>query len=604
MIKNIFIFLLLCGLAAAWTPGYAPPSCVSQYSIVGVNFSYSPQSAPISCVINTSLIYGSMVFNTPQYTTTSAKILFVSLPNDNLNHTGSMTKAASVGNAIAFSNGSTIINITTNGASTLFLNQALTGIGYNLSIFQDASLLGSIAINTGNTFNITFYPPTAPDASSDSVTLPSYISSSPFEMSYLTIPILGSPYYWYVSSYNNSAVLRSDFATSGLEPIPNISNYYRANLFYGSPPTAIKPKITYFPLQKAFPDFYNTSDGTIYLKNNTPAYIYDTNLGCWFNALPLIVADNTTIQSNSNVVLISCQSGLPNSSAIVPPVLPLFYSCAQSGPAENLQYTIQSLFSLPMNHSVSYSGQNGSGTYAINNASLYYTVNATQYPSINYTVNNYLLCQYANSSTLLGLAQIPLNNSMARAFMGFMFISSLASSAFIPFSAVFSIMVNDYYHFVPNTTMVLLVIMAGIVSALALWNGESTLKRMLIHISVAFSFIILISTQALVNLGSYTAKINARWEAIIAFAMSGLSITSNPLSILAVLPQSPAFILNLLLLLLDAPFFVLNVLTTLISSSLPAWVPTFTLLNGVAVGLTAIILIKAYEVVTNKFRPT
>ena len=41
--------LMLASFSFAWTAGYAPPSCVQQYSLNGMNFSYEPNNNAMSC---------------------------------------------------------------------------------------------------------------------------------------------------------------------------------------------------------------------------------------------------------------------------------------------------------------------------------------------------------------------------------------------------------------------------------------------------------------------------------------------------------------------------------------------------------------------------
>lgn len=320
------LFILFAGFSFAWNEAYTPPSCLQQYSILGVNFTYSTNNALIPCDASTTLVNitgqtnasiagnGIPIFaagTQPLKTTVTAAgtslrnygNLNITLANVTgsftMNVTGTANSPAinwarfncSVGSAtsqltiwfnqtaVGSNNTSTVLTFTRlNSSAWNITSNATTSsvlLDNNLKIYADAYTGASAAASASCTFNITYL-----NVSNSTFT---NISTGIYEG-------FSSPY-----------MLWSDFKVARSNAV--VTNYCRALLYFNNPyygNIQLIPKISYIPNTDAFAYFINSSDNSAYLPNNTISYVFDSVTSVWY-IVPATICTNSTVISLSTL---------------------------------------------------------------------------------------------------------------------------------------------------------------------------------------------------------------------------------------------------------------------------------------------------------------
>jgi hypothetical protein len=335
-------FMLFASLSFAWTTGYAPPSCQTQYTVNGANFTYAASGTPIcgdvtsACYLPiniTSNISGSgAVSNT--YTTTStvmtvtgvtgsctgspcnwggsgtaqqALLLEVNVPTPvNVSYSAGWANAGGsasavgwikneTGGNITFSNsGSTsvsyIFNITRTGAS-LFITNGTSNLTTSTSYFKmnvSGDCVGGQAYGTSSCS--ASYVATFPAALT--------LSNRTWDNSSSVGMCTGGRYY----GFHNGSMLLSDFKTGS--STSNTSQYCQALLYFNNPyygNVQLIPAITYIPGTNAYANFINSTTYSAYIPNNSISYIYDSITSGWYIVPATVCTLFTTIGSVSTL---------------------------------------------------------------------------------------------------------------------------------------------------------------------------------------------------------------------------------------------------------------------------------------------------------------
>ena len=585
--------LMLCiSLGFAWS-SFIPPSCLSSYSILGVNFTYSVIGQYYSCSIGNATPFGYI-------TTTQTGGLNISSNQYRL----STTSAAGITTAT--------INQPNGNTSGLAIGSALGGANASISCANNTSnkiatvsdeyLLITVTVNSTDVFYKDNVSQNFSCPISSQIILSSYTNGGTPTLIYINITnttsftelsissvantgvtTLGSHYMSYNTITNRT--LRSDFKT-GFTYInsTSTSTYGKALLYYSG--NTIIPKITYIPGVDAVADFYNGTNNVAYIMNNTVMYVFDSLTNQWYIVPATVLSDTTTIYTiatlfyNAGSVTTSFQ--LPN--------LPLQKTCFQNGD----QYSIYSLFPSTVSHVVYYDNGTSFLNYNTNAAILNYSVNTSLYPNINYTVNGFDECLRNANTSLFGLSPIGMPSNSYQPITWLLFIGSIGISLAVPFAIVLPVLLNEMFSLMTLDYMAETVVLVGVVSVLLRGSDKNTVKASIVYF--LFGIVILAAFFAHSSLpspdftgavGNITTIIQDPTKADI-----GTFVVGAPNFIVAIF----GFVLNLPTLLSNAIFTPLAVISPPIYSFLSSFLTVF------IYGAYVYILLVAWEKIANRYQ--
>ena len=307
MIKELVAMLMLLSVSFAWSAGFTPPSCIQQYNILGVNFTLTTSEQSIPCAGLNSMFFGfrhtigeanQLYPGYSEYNSTA--ITLVKSPSGPYGMLYNTTMPIS-GNYIITGTGSIYVYC---DANATHVTPPITMIDYNATTYKINN--SGTSIYCLKSQNLFAYASTEGGA----LYYPIYNMSTSTEM-YFPATIgntwIGNTSYYL--SYLNGEILRSDFKnnTNMIINNSNISSYCRTLLYFNNPyygNIQLIPKITYIPGVNAFPNFYNTSDNSAYIPNNTLSYVFDGVTSTWY-IIPAytcssysIIGSTSTLQYN------------------------------------------------------------------------------------------------------------------------------------------------------------------------------------------------------------------------------------------------------------------------------------------------------------------
>lgn len=656
MIKNLMLFALMLSMAFAWTSGYEPPPCVDAYAVLGYNFTATTNGTTYACVSSNwrSLVpwaaayaqgvvsgkwansYAKTSGTNPAYAwvnytlgnassknytatgtatanatgwadnnQTTESSMTIELPFPCASTSFTMIEQLSAepdwigsyqqGNVSAqFSTSPTLWfnhSIATSTAGTVtksqLLNVTCSGANYMLSdgtgsySSSDHSISISIRTNTSHTA-----PPTRSGATRATFNITGSGQSSGTSWTENSSWNTTNGYPDYIS-LNGNKTIRSDFKT-GTTAIMSGVGFMRALLYFGD--TIITPLISY-DLSNATMQFYNSS-GYSFIRNNTIAYVFDAVTGQWY-IVPAYSAQNFGDVYTLGTFLFQEQGNMTPSITI--PKIPVALSCVQDADS----YNIDASWSDVGTQTVYYGNNDTRLIYSITNASLHYSVDTTLYPLVNYTYNGVQKCG-SNGGSLLGIT-LPSMGDALKPFQAVLFLSMMAVSAVIPFALIFPVIINDAFSLMPVVEMALLVVLTGVVSAFVNHKGELSLKSLVVYIIFGMAIMLYyMDTGGMSGTSAFTG-INS--------AFNDLSdiVSGNSGEGAFLLFAIPATAVNLLvqlgLFLIALPLQFGGILTSLIGQISPQLGSAITLLRldvAFSIGATAFILLKLYEVISNR----
>jgi hypothetical protein len=611
--------LLLLSISFAWVTGYGPPSCMTQYSVLGVNFTDGvTEGATAGCPTNTN--YTAIYSGGADSTVWDIGYSLGSMATVKQNFSG----VVSSGTYGAYNDNNTITvkAIATNATAVIKTTTSVAladlNVTYQVSNGSDAITMTILGGNNTTTkaFNVTtttitdgtttlnlpsgiFYAScllASPQHTSFSITF-AYTCNfsmaatmfSGADSTMATLSEQGYTAYYYISRFGGK-MLRSDFG-SGNVTDPNPATYSKALLYYGG--LTLQPRITYIPSTNAFFSFYNTTNNVAYLPNNTVVYILDGTTLQWYVVPATTFIDTSTIYTISTLFYNSLSS-----TATYPlPVLPISRMCRQSGDL----YLITSTYSQSVQHIVYFDNGTNFSNYLANGATLNYSVNTSLYQNVNYTVNGNSECLRDSDTSMLGFSALNIPVSTYRPILYLLWIASLGISLAVPFAAVFPILLNDLFDIISVTTMGELLVAIGIVSVLIRGSDKNTVKASLVYIL----FGIIIITNFYIHSGVTTPEFTS--------VTSNLTQSVGNLSSLAGDPTKanlggfsaalPTFIISVFTLILQFPSILSSaMLTPLKLLSMPIYTAAAQFLTVFIYGAYVYILLVAWEKIANRFQ--
>jgi hypothetical protein len=616
--KNLIAFALLL-FACVTFASLTPPSCVPAYSLLGGTFMVQP-SANISCNGNTSLLYGITTNGNWSLTYgscvegikggvgfTGGRVKFQPQIVTNCGGASSVYAVATIRMPISgnytFSYfgeaGDTFGGASITGTSTGTL------IDYNSTDYQ-INAASTSYIQKGGSATISMIMPDIGGGCTCSqlsgrqyIIIDSYTVSTPAGYSTIGTTGLGVSDVHYYGYYNNALTITDIMTGSNISPILAPGAPMRALVYYGD--RAIVPLITYNPTKYAFPVFYNVSNGVAFLNNNTVIYILDNSTLQWYIVPAFSV---NTYADTLSLGTILWTGSVPSVSSSI--VLPIALSCTRSSNS----LAISSQFQNSGTHIVTYGNSTNQSVYSLIGTTFAYSVDLSTAPIVNYTFNGITYCSNANANTtLLGLNVVTFPNYFKP--IGYIFfIGALGISAVVPFALIFPVMMNDAFSYMSVIQMAIIICVVGVISAFVNHRGELSMKSLGVYLMFAMALLMYFfsagSLTGVTDPATGTAYFASLQSAFKSFSdiIYGNS-TSQAIGLFAI----PAVAVNLLVQL--AIFFVTLPITFtsmmmsmigMVSSPLYSAIKMLYLDTALAVGATAFMLLKLYEVISNRFR--
>jgi hypothetical protein len=594
------LLLLLIPLSFAFTD---MPSCITQYSLLGSNFTITDTGQNFTCGVSTAFYTGGWfgavtpinVFLTYQYnsshtvfyssTLSIAQLFNISVPSSG-NYTHEFnTGGASVSLNISNHNHPTE-RILLTGASMVYFNET-NSTHYNISYSGSAT---SILIQKNDSIDIQFY---AAAASSYLFYFQNYNTTK--ELNFYgdyaryfnsTIrDVFGTQAYISLNGVNGK-IVRSDFCGgscgSAMVNSTAADSYCKAMIYYGG--ATIYPKITYTPGLSAFGYWYNASSGIAYIPNNTAVYVLDSTTNTWY-FVPSLSCDNFVDTYTISALYYSAGVSY---SAISMPLIPTTLSCSQSGN----NYTISSLYPMTVTHVVYYNnGTDFNATSSVSSA-FSFTINTNQYPNVNYTVNGVTTCWRSSNATLLGTAINWPSGGFEKYVAYLPFLTALAASTWNPFGLLFVAYISDAYQLMSAETTATLIVIVAFISLLINYRGAMTLKAVVTYMLITIGII-----------SYYTSFVGA--VACDKTPLTALTTAFNSLSLVSIesfVASAPIFLVNVGNAILNTPgnaiayaLCMTNLAAPIMSTPLAIFVPLLMLAANI------VLLLLLYQIIANRF---
>lgn len=550
--KNLYLFLLLCGLSLAWTS--APPAQFISTNLNGVNFAYWGYGQPLSNGVDFKNF--RFIDNCTNYVPPGGGITITDYTGGV--YQGSVAGAGSgVASSIAFGlfppNGNITLNSTAVGAGHGTSQMVVTGFNGSLTITNTGSINGyqngtnyilnssttSIYVKPNTIFMVNVTDAWNIQSSSTvwSISANYNLTGTPIYAPAftLTAACFAQPSTDYHSGYLLSSLV-SDFRNFSYSA-PAMSSYFPDVLL--SPSSAIVlPEIVYFPGNDSFPNFYNMTIGSSFMRNNTAAYIYDQDTLAWYFVPPLVVASNSVIYTESVYYVASGQN-----SQVSIPVIPLFQSCRTI----NGQFTINATFFSPVNHSIDYGNSTAMLNYQASSSSIFYQVPLANYTYANYSANGNPMCAYSNSTSILPLPTIGFPAQAAKTLVSIFFIGTFALGFISPLALIFAAAFNDTYGFLSTFQMAIAIVACGF-GSLLVTKQSASLKSLFFYVLIGISTILMFSGNGVVFTGINMTSLTNFYTTVAAFSQN--STTTNIYSFTV---ATAAFLVNLGILIISVP---------------------------------------------------
>lgn len=316
MIKQLMALMLMLSISFAWTAGvdYPTNANAQSYTIMGANITITNGSGTFtpakghtlssvlayprhSCTGTSSYTMTAngtdVVFTTTETVSGggtagySHAIIFTPSTTQNMTLTysgiGGMARAARITTA----NGTVIFF--PDGAGTINITQISETI-YNITSVSDSKTTTKGPI----TVEVPVYR--ACDGGSATATLS-------FNGNYQVNGSQSSDVNLTLTSGYQSSKIYSDFK-NGANFTPATSSYCRSLLYFNNPyygNVQLIPIVTYIPTVNAFANFFNASDNSAYIPNNTISYIFDSVTSAWYIVPATICTSYSIVGSTSTL---------------------------------------------------------------------------------------------------------------------------------------------------------------------------------------------------------------------------------------------------------------------------------------------------------------
>lgn len=232
--------------------------------------------------------------------------------------------------------------------------------------------------------------------------------------------------------------------------------------------------------------------------------------------------------------------------------------------------------------------QNNSANYGLN-------VNETGVSAINYSINGNQMCRWSPIGSFFGFSPFQFPDTQTKTLVALpIFISVVALSIPFPPAFAFALATNDFFQFISIADMALLGLFIGILGPITGWFGERNLKTLIIFFVVGATYIIIVYAYTGQPF-SYTSGLQTSIDSIMTSIQS--------MNLVNAIFEVPIFFINLLTTLLALPAVLVAMLLSIITGvSAPFGAAFASFGTALTVALYGYIALKAYEVVSNKYR--
>jgi hypothetical protein len=624
-LKVVFALLVLLSTSFAWTTGYEPPSCLTQYSVLGVNFTATTVGQSIPCTTNTGHLYGTIKGAGPHNTyftiTSSYNITF----GTSSLGTGGQTNYLELTNLPFPTNGTYYVNnsgngggygataqigcwngttatksISTTGTGAFSANGNITSNGANITI-----KIGTTQINCSNGETVFFYTSGICAAPGIGATwsFPAWSSTTATELNAETLlayqPLTTSNGIEYLS-YTSNGIIRSDFK-KGLKFLStaDASQYCKVFIYYGS--TLLLPQITYIPSVDAFGYFYNASDSVAYLQNNSANYVLDAASGLWYSVLPFVCSDYNTIYAQSAYLY-----PYASSNNVFPPMY-VVQNCYVDS-SGNYTWTIKGTSSALFNFTKYYlNSSNDSVLDSSTFTGITYTGTTNLTDAVNLSISSagYNVCSWQNGTNILFSApSFIAGDALTKVIGAFIMIVMLGITVVFPFAGVGVLFMNDIFSYFTQVQAFGLAVSAVGLSFLVNSVSEKSIKNVGFYVAIGLAVFVYYSSTAgpEVQQSCIPVFMNAN-GVLLKDSLTSMSTALTTANLGQFIVAAPSLLLSLFGLVIDLTSYIWAGIYS------PIKCINYNLGNAVegmglviSLGVAMWVIVKAYEVISNRFR--
>jgi len=348
----------------------------------------------------------------------------------------------------------------------------------------------------------------------------------------------------------------------------------------------------------------NLSDYTIRLVPNKASVLIDNFQQCYF--LPAYNPYNLSQIQTLTAYPMQCDATLQHIDPKAFEYVPLFSLCRAKG--ENYHINITFLgnvtfeeFFTDYNNTMSYNSFSASEFHAVKNL--------TNFTKYELKTNGKLRCSFdVNSKSIFGIQLFPGTNNYWRSSQGGVvkqivvvpfFLAVTGVSLLNPFAIVFNIAVNDWFQVLPPDTLAFMIILTGIMSVMINWQGERSLKTLVIYLLLGGTYLLYIH-----SLAPFAGPETSELENVIQSFRTLFGNVKTDIDIITIITYIiPLFLINFVLLILKLPAIVVNLIFVSLGQIFPQGIAYFGIFEApLIVSAYAFILLKLYEIGRNMFR--
>jgi hypothetical protein len=345
-------------------------------------------------------------------------------------------------------------------------------------------------------------------------------------------------------------------------------------------------------------NIYKAYDPSTQLTNmisNTASVIYDedTHL-CYF--IPAYAPSNLSIEQPLTGYSVECDALF--SYIATSPTIPLYTSCYVDSSGDNYIINITSNFDLM--HRLYLTNTSGGVSY-----SSYYqddysaSINLNTYPVVNYTINGRQYCYYNdNTTSILGFSNVSVNGTIKEAVIFPLFAFSMALSVVNPFVFILPVIINDVFNLFTIEMVIMMGVMVAILSFVMNQQPTRDIKYSFIIIAVLIAYLSMYSEQ----MGGIPSDAGNTFESLKG-NWTNLESTYHDKDLVKVLISSVDFSISLGTLIIKLPETIVNLVIDSITLMIPMASGVLNVFgSAIKLGAYLYILVKLYEVISNKFQ--
>lgn len=382
----------------------------------------------------------------------------------------------------------------------------------------------------------------------------------------------------------------------------NWANTYLANLVSSGNAQLIKPKYQFVLNELPLPPFhyalyypYNLSDYTTRMHANQVSVVVDEFGQCFF--VPAYNPSNSSLIYTLTGYPMICDAQITNENPL--PYVPLRSSCMKQGELYDVfvEFWDDTFFEeyVEVNGNINYSATT---TKILNK-----TVDLSEIDKYTLKTNGVIRCEYnTQQSSVFGILPIEIEMSpeLKQLAITPLFLIVTGLSFLNPFIFVFNFALNDMFNFISTTNMFFFTAISGIFSIMFNWQGERSLKTLVIFFLLGGTYVIYVH-----GLSPYA---NAQFDELNNLIESfntlfrGIQDDIGIIQIITII--IPTFLIDFVLLLLKLPAIIISLILASIGQVAPPLASFIGIFEpALVIGAYAFILLKMYEIGRNMFRP-